>query len=136
LLDGADLKIFRGQVGLEGRGELADVVHGCGILVDGEDLAALAEQVDEVAPVAASGIDDGHAGLDVAAEDLIEDVDVDLAELFLDVDGQWDLSVLRVHKVVPLRTCTRQLGVSSTSVVFREPRQDSRGLKPHLSYLE
>ena len=63
-----------------------DVVHGCGILVDGEDLAAFAEQVDEVAAVAASGIDNGHAGLDVAAQDLIEDVDVDLAELFLDVD--------------------------------------------------
>ena len=84
--DGADLKIFRGQVGLEGCRELADVVHGCGILVDGEDLAAFAEQVDEVAAVAASGIDNGHAGLDVAAQDLIEDVDVDLAELFLDVD--------------------------------------------------
>jgi hypothetical protein len=43
LLDGADLKVFRGQVGLERRGKLADMVYRCGVLVDGEDLAALAE---------------------------------------------------------------------------------------------
>jgi len=97
LFDGADLKVFRGQVGLEGRGKFADVVDGCLILVDGVDLAALAKQVDEVAAVAASGVDDGHAGLDVAAEDLIEEVDIDLAELFLDVDILRDPGVLRVH---------------------------------------
>jgi hypothetical protein len=83
------MEVFRGQVGLEGGGELADVVDGRLILVDGEYLASLAEQVDEVAPVAASGVDDGHAGLDVAAKDLIEEVDIDLAELFLDVDGDF-----------------------------------------------
>jgi hypothetical protein len=44
--------------------------------------------MDQVASVAASGVEDGHAGFNVAAEDLIEDVDVDLAEPVLKCRGQ------------------------------------------------
>ena len=59
------------------------MVDGFGILVEGEDFAALAEQVDEVTPVSASGIENNHAGENVSAQDLIKDVDIDLAELVL-----------------------------------------------------
>src|SRR6266567_3940922 len=43
--------------------------------------------MDEVAAVAAAGVDDAHAGGEIAAEDLVEDVDVDGAELVLDRGG-------------------------------------------------
>jgi len=39
--------------------------------------------MDEIATVAAAGVQDAHGGGDVAAQELIEDVDVDLAELLL-----------------------------------------------------
>ena len=62
------------------------MVDGFGVLVEGVDLATFAEEMDEVSSVAAAGVEDGASGLDVAAQDLVEDVDVDMAELFLDGD--------------------------------------------------
>ena len=55
---------------------------------EGEDFASLAQEVDEIAAVAAAGIQDAHGGGDVAAQDLVEDVDVDLAEFFL--QSEWN----------------------------------------------
>jgi hypothetical protein len=63
---------------------LADVVDAVWALVDGEDLGVFAQEIDEVAAVAAAGVEDAHGGGDVAAQDLVEDVDVNLAELLLD----------------------------------------------------
>jgi hypothetical protein len=42
----------------------------------------------EVSAITAPGIEDTHAGSYVSAQDLIKDVDIDLAELFLDAYGQ------------------------------------------------
>ena len=86
LLDCAGLEIFGRQGGREHRGKLADVGDPFGVAIEGEDLAALAQQVDEVATVAAAGVEDPHAGLNIAAQNLIEDIDIDLAELFLNAD--------------------------------------------------
>lgn len=41
----------------------------------------------KVSPVATTGVNDTHAGGDVSSQDLVEDVDVDLAELLLELDG-------------------------------------------------
>jgi hypothetical protein len=57
-----------------------------GIGIEGEDFAAVAQQIDEIAAVAAAGVEDAHPGADVAAQDLVEDVDVDLAEFVLQVE--------------------------------------------------
>jgi len=53
------------------------------ICIEGKDLATLPKQVDEVAPIAAPGVEHAHGRDDVAAQDLIEDVDIDLSKLFL-----------------------------------------------------
>jgi hypothetical protein len=53
-------------------------------VIGAEDLVPFAEEIDEIAAGAASGVEDSHAGHDVAAKDLIEEVDVDLAELLLE----------------------------------------------------
>jgi hypothetical protein len=39
--------------------------------------------VDEVSSVTASGVEHAHAGTDVPAQYLVEDVDINLPELFL-----------------------------------------------------
>jgi len=86
LIDGAGLEVFCRQAGIERLRELADVADSGGISVEGEDFASLAKKVDEIATVAATGVEDAHGGGDVAAQELIEDVDVDLAELLLQVE--------------------------------------------------
>jgi len=61
------------------------MLDSLGVQVDSEDRTAFAEQVDQVTPVAASRLENTHACAEIAAQDLVEDVDVDLAELFLKV---------------------------------------------------
>ena len=53
--------------------------------------------MDEVAAVTASGVKHAHAGLDVPAQDLIEYVDVDLAELFLNVQGDSAFELVPIY---------------------------------------
>jgi hypothetical protein len=81
--DSFDAEVLCGKGGREGCGDPADVVDRRGIGVDAINLITLAEQVDEVAAGAAADIEDAHAGRDAGAEELIEEVDVDGAELFL-----------------------------------------------------
>jgi hypothetical protein len=71
-------------MGSEGGGESAGLCDGGGTLIGAEDLVAFAEEIDEIAAGAASGVEDSHAGHDVSAKDLVEEVDVDLAELLLE----------------------------------------------------
>jgi hypothetical protein len=82
-LDGFDAKVFGGEVGALRCRESAGLLDRRGVLIDGEDLVSLAQKIDEVAAGAGACVEDTHAGCDVAAEELIEEVDVDGAELFL-----------------------------------------------------
>jgi hypothetical protein len=82
--DGLDAEVFRGQMRGESSGESAGLGDSFGTVIGAEDLVAFAEEVDEVAPRAASRVEDSHAGHDVVTENLIEEVDVDLAELLLE----------------------------------------------------
>ena len=117
IVERAHLEVLREQSGLKRGGQLADVLHARGILVDREDLATFAQQVNEVAPVSASGVKHAHAGLNVAAQDLIEDIDIDLAELLLNAQGH-STTTHQDHCSV----CTESAG-SSTSSVF-DPRSN------------
>jgi len=82
--DGFDAEVFRGEVGGEGGDERAGLRDGFGILIGGEDLVAFAKEVDEVATGAAAGVEDSHAGHNVAAKKLVEEVDVDVAKLLVE----------------------------------------------------
>ena len=57
--------------------------HGLRVRVGAVDFVAFPEEVDEVPSAAAAGVDDTHSGRDAPLEELVEEVDVDLAELFL-----------------------------------------------------
>jgi len=78
--DGFVAEVGGGEVG----GELAGGGDGGGVGIGGVDLVVFAEEVDEIAAVAAAGVEDVHSGSDSAAEDLIEEVDVDGAELVVE----------------------------------------------------
>ena len=55
------------------------------VLVHGVDVEALAQQVDEIASAATAGVEHAHARADPAAQQLVEQVDVDVAELRLEI---------------------------------------------------
>ncbi len=59
------------------------MLDALGILIQGEYLASLAQQMDQVSSVPASGIEHAHAGCDVSTQNLIEDVNIDLSKLLL-----------------------------------------------------
>jgi len=65
-------------------GEAPNRRNGAGIGIDGKDLVCGVHKIDEVSAAAAAGVEDSHAGLNAAAKELIEEVDVDVAELFLE----------------------------------------------------
>jgi hypothetical protein len=83
-LDGLDAKIFRRKMGGEGGDESAGLGDGFGIVIGAEHLVAFAEEVDEIAAGTAARVENSHAGHDVAAQELIEEIDVDRAELLLE----------------------------------------------------
>jgi len=60
------------------------VVNARGIMIQSKHLAPFAQEVDQIAPVTASGIEHTHAGGYVSPQNLIEDVNVNLPELLLD----------------------------------------------------
>jgi hypothetical protein len=69
----------------------------------------LAQQVDQVPPVTASGIEHSHARCNIPAQNLVEDIDIDLPELLLYAQGQRDtFSKIEIGK---LRT-TRRYGAT------------------------
>ena len=86
-LNETHFEIFRGQLGSERCSELANVLDSLGVSVHCKYFAALAKQVHKVSAIAAAGVEHAHALVDISAEDLIEDVNVDLAELVL--NGHW-----------------------------------------------
>ena len=73
--------LLRRQGGRQGGGHLADVTDGLRVLVHGVDVEAFAQEVHEIATAAAAGIEQAHARPDATAEQLIEQVDVDVPEL-------------------------------------------------------
>jgi len=81
--DGANLKIIRRQSRPQRCRQLAHVIDTFGILIQREYLASFSQQVDQVPPVTASGIEHAHAGRNVSTQNLVEDINIDLPELLL-----------------------------------------------------
>jgi hypothetical protein len=83
--DGAHSKIFRRQPGSKRNSEQANVLNAFGIRVHCKHLAAFAKQVHQVSPISAPSVEHAHTLRDISAQDLIEHVNIDLAELVLDI---------------------------------------------------
>ncbi len=59
--------------------------NSCGVGVDCKHLATFAKKVHKVSAVAAPGVEHARVLFDIPAQDLIEDINIDLAELFLNI---------------------------------------------------
>ena len=54
--------------------------HGLRVGVHAKNVVPLAEQVEEIAAITATGVEDAHAGDYAATEQLVKEVNIDLAE--------------------------------------------------------
>lgn len=90
--DGFKMKIFRGDLRSERSRQAANGRDGSLIGIGSEYFVTigfcLAEQIDEVAASPTAGIHNSHSGRNTAPKNLIKEVDIDFAELFLNVRGQ------------------------------------------------
>ena len=86
---GSTRKLEAGKAGAQRSSQASNAFDGARIAVGAENFVACAQQIDEVAAGAAAGIQDSHARGDAAAQQLIEQIDVDRAELFLESRGQY-----------------------------------------------
>jgi hypothetical protein len=84
------------------------------IRVQGEYFASFAQQVDQVPSISTARVEHDHAGCDVAAQDLIEHVDINLSELLLNVQRD-SLSDPQIIHCSPSRgNCAGYFPVSGT----------------------
>lgn len=79
-------KAFGGERRREECGQMTHLFDGVWIGVRGEDLVAFLKEIDQISAGSAACIEDAHSRRDAAAEELIEEVDVNLAELMLKVE--------------------------------------------------
>jgi hypothetical protein len=73
------------------------VLNAASVLIEGENLAPLAQQMHQISSVTAAGVQNPHSRSDVSAQNLIEDVNIDLPELFLHA---------QLHMVTVFLLCT------------------------------
>jgi len=85
LFDGLHAEIVCGTSRREGCGEAARALNRVRVGVHAEYLIPLPEKIDQVAPRSAARIEQPHPRPDTTSEKLIEQVDVDLAELLLKI---------------------------------------------------
>ena len=84
LFDGFNSKIRVRERGRELAGERPDALDGVLVRVRGINLVPFPQEVDQVSTGSASRVQYSHSGCDAAFQQLVEKIDVDLAELFLE----------------------------------------------------
>lgn len=78
-------KVLCREIWCDGCGEVTCCIKRPWIRIHAKHFKTLPQQVNQVAAGPASGIEDPHPGRDAAAQELIEPVDIDLAELVLKI---------------------------------------------------
>src|SRR5437016_456265 len=82
---GFHAKVFCRQPRCERRGKAANTLDRLGIRVRCKNLIPFPKKIDEVAASSTPGINDPNPGSDSASQELVKEVDINLAELLLDV---------------------------------------------------
>jgi Family of unknown function (DUF6855) len=93
LFDGFDAKVFGWGTGRDAGSKLAHGGNGAWIRIDAENFA-MTEQVYQVAALPTPRVEDAHARSNASAQDLIEEIDVNRAEL-VDKGGHQDIRYYR-----------------------------------------
>jgi hypothetical protein len=78
-----DAKIAGRQSGMQFGCKSTNSCYSIWIGIDTKYLVVLPQKVDEIATIAASGVENTHARRDAAFQQLVEEVDVNLPELLL-----------------------------------------------------
>src|ERR1035438_10148014 len=84
--DPGETKVIRGKRWREVGGQLAHVLDGLRVGVHAKYFVSLPEKIDQVAAASESRIEDAHSRRDAAAQDLVEEINVDLPELLWKAD--------------------------------------------------
>ena len=100
----------------------ANGVDRLGIRIDPEDLVTFAQEEHEVASGAAPRVEDAHAGSNPGPQQLIEEVDIDVAELFLEARHHADDAMHRRAAWQPV--------CSPSIIVYGTPRDADRVAAP------
>lgn len=111
LFDGFHAKVAGRERRRERCGEAAYGLHGLRIGIDAKNLITFAEEIDEVAAGTTSSIEDPHPRHDAAAEELIEEVDIDLAELLLESEHGY-LTMIRDTSNLQVAGSTAKLDIA------------------------
>jgi hypothetical protein len=83
VLNGPDPKVICRESGSERSRKLSNMLNAIAVQIERKDLATLAEQVHQIAPEPASGVQNTHARRDVPSQNLIKNIDVNLSEPLL-----------------------------------------------------
>lgn len=58
------------------------------VLIDAENFIAFINKINEIAPIAAAGVENAHPGSDASAQELVEQINIDGAELLLQIQSE------------------------------------------------
>src|SRR6266853_2847988 len=105
-LDGLDAEVRGRQRRSQRRRKMLRVRNRRRILIVGENLEAVPQQVNKVAAMAAAGVEDAHAWTDASLQELVEEIDVDLPEVRLEILHRcYVLSDVASAAFGPTRSC-------------------------------
>ncbi len=85
LFNSVDAKVVRRQMRRELRGQRSNLCDCLRRLIDAARIESAPEKIDEIAAAATAGIKHPHLGRDSTLEELVEQINVDAAELFLEI---------------------------------------------------
>ena len=88
VLDRSDREVRRRKPGRKLVGQGAHMLDCLGVGIDPEHLGTGTQQPHQIASVATARVDDPHAPVQVSAQNLVEHVNVDLAELLGNAHGR------------------------------------------------
>ena len=86
-LDGGLLNLFRGQRRIQRLRQLPHRANSGSIVIHGAHIETVTQKEQQIASASTAGVEDTPAPIEPAAKQLIEEVDVYLAELALDFVG-------------------------------------------------
>ena len=89
MIDGGDGKVADRNVRSHARCCPPHDLNSGVVLIDAVALEPMLQEVDQIPAVAAAGVEHARARIEPAAQQLIEDVDVDVAELRAQLAANW-----------------------------------------------
>ena len=120
-LDSANPKILRWQRRRQNSRQLPHMLDAFSIRIQRKHLAALAQKMHQIAPVAAARIQNPHTRSNISTQNLVKDVNIDLPKLLLNVQTPFAFS--------------RSITIGGTSDVTSPPSRNTPLISRELTYV-